>query len=183
MTPRTASRPIDPLLEMSRRDRPGETGGKGRGGTKFHKGYTMPEPRTLTDATLEVAGSALAAIAKLAVLVLVVGIPVVLFVGPSCACSTKADAYRAAMKSDLKYLVTAQEIYFADSLRYGASLLDLDYTASVGVTVELLVAADSAWSASARHPGVSTQCAIFVGKIEPPVPDAEEGEVICYDPS
>ena len=141
------------------------------------------ETRTLGTAAREVASSAMAVVAKLAALSVVVGVTVVLFVGPACDCSTKASAYRAAMKSDLRNLVTAQESFFVDFERYGTTLSELDYSTSVGTTVELIPASDSAWSASASHKGTPTQCTIFIGNIEPPVADGVEGEPSCHDPS
>ena len=143
----------------------------------------MSQERTWKTAAGEVASSAMAVIAKLAVLSVVVGVTVVLFVGPACGCTTKASAYRAAIKSDLRNLTTAQEAYFADSLRYAASLPELDFTASTYVTVELTLTSDSAWSASASHKGTPTRCTIFIGNIEPPVADGVEGEPSCHDPS
>jgi hypothetical protein len=124
----------------------------------------------------------MAVIAKLAVLSVVVGVTVVLFVGPACGCTTKDHAYRSAVKSDLRYLASAQEVLYSDSLRYGA-LSELDFTASTGVTVEVTFASDSAWSATAGHVGILDQCTVFYGPMAPPVPDAVAGELICHDPS
>ncbi len=143
----------------------------------------MSQERTWKTVTLEIASSALAVTVKMAAVLVGVVVTAVLFVGPACSCSTKASAYRAAMKSDLLNLVTAQESFFADFERYGTTLSELDYSTSVGTTIELIPASDSAWSASASHKGTPTQCTIFIGNIEPPVADGVEGEPSCHDPS
>ncbi len=145
----------------------------------------MQEPRTLKSTALEVAWSALTVTAKMAAVLFGVGIPVMLVFFPACGCNndSRAKAYRWAMISDLRNLAAAQEIYFSDSLRYAASLPELDFTASTYITVELTPTSDSAWSASASHTQILMQCTIFIGNIEPPVPEAEEGEPSCDDPS
>ena len=139
------------------------------------------KPRSLKTATLEVAGSAMTAFATLAALSLGVGVTVML-VRPACACSSKDKAYQSAMKSDLRYLASAQEVLYSDSLRYGA-LSELEFTASEWVTVDVTFAGDSGWSATATHSALMTQCTVFYGPIEPPDPDAVEGEPHCDDPS
>ncbi len=142
----------------------------------------MQEPPTLKGAAHELTRSFLVSTAKVAAVLLGVGFTFMLFFTPACACGGD-QAYKAAMKSDLRNLVTAQEAYFADFESYGASLSELNYSASAGVTVQLTLVADSAWSASAGHKRVPVQCTIFMGDIEPPVPDAEEGQPTCHDPS
>lgn len=79
--------------------------------------------------------------------------------------TTMQRAYEAAMKSDLRNLVTAEEAYFADNLAYTAKLEDLGFTASSGVSIhDLAVAADgNGWSATATHSEVSVSCSIYVG--------------------
>jgi hypothetical protein len=47
----------------------------------------------------------------------------------------------------------------------------------------LTLTSDSAWSASASHPGTSAECTIFIGNVEPAVPDAEERSPTCEEPS
>lgn len=100
----------------------------------------------------------------------------------SCSCTTKAKAYRAAMKSDLRNLVSAEESY-RDSLRtYAAELDSAFYMTSVGVRVRVVEASDSGFSAQAVHrnlPGM--RCSIFVGRATSPVPGAREGEPQCQE--
>ena len=80
-------------------------------------------------------------------------------------------------------MVTAQEAYFADFGSFGASVHEVNFQPSLGVTIDVILGADSAWSASAGHTDFPTQCAIFIGSIEPPIPGVEEGKAVCHDPS
>jgi len=98
--------------------------------------------------------------------------------------NTKSQAYRTAMKSDLRNLVTAQEAFFADSAKY-TNLIDsthLKFQASTGVTITpaSIVAGAGYWSATATHtqlPG--EQCSIAFNTPNPTVPTAAEGEPAC----
>jgi hypothetical protein len=103
----------------------------------------------------------------------------------ACGCGgTKEKAYVAAMKSDLRNLVTAEEAFFSDHLRYAskADLGDSIYVMSSGVTLVDLVARDSmGFYAYASHSTTTEQCGIWVG-LRPPdgMHDAKEGEPKCW---
>src|SRR2546426_11477263 len=56
---------------------------------------------------------------ELLIVVVIIGILAAIAI-PKCA-NTKAKAYIASMKSDLRNLVTAEEAYFADSVKYTAT--------------------------------------------------------------
>lgn len=102
----------------------------------------------------------------------------------SCACSTKAKAYQAAMKSDLRNLVTAQESYFAAHQTFAPTVEALgerEWMASTGVLVTIEAAWGSGFRASAIHYGTEKRCTIFVGDVGPPRKDAVEGQPICWD--
>ncbi len=86
------------------------------------------------------------------------------------------------MKADLRNLVTAQEDFFADSVRFTRDLAALDYATANAVTVEIVAAGDSGWAATARSQETAMVCAIFVGNAAPPLPGAVEGEVSCAEP-
>jgi hypothetical protein len=93
------------------------------------------------------------------------------------------SAYRTMLESDLRNLVTAQEAFFADSLRY-ALRADLGNTYSpTSLDSITIVAADrSGWHALGRHPYLVNQaCGIWVGV--PPADGmhgAKEGEPTCW---
>ncbi len=106
----------------------------------------------------------------------------VMLVPSTCGCSTREGAYRAAMKSDLRYLASAEEVYYADHETYVASESDLDYTSSTGVSIHINQATADGWWASAIHSGTTMQCAIFVGDVEPPASDAQPGAPYCWEP-
>ena len=79
--------------------------------------------------------------------------------------NTKDKAYVAAMKSDLRNLVTAEESYFADNLTYGSiANLGTAYATSQGVTVTTSAVSATGWSAAAAHSSLpSTSCTIALG--------------------
>lgn len=81
--------------------------------------------------------------------------------------STREKAFVSSMKSDLRNLETAQEIYYSDAASnysYAADIATLEFTESDGVTVAI-TAADPAtgWSAEATHDGTDVVCDIYVG--------------------
>lgn len=94
---------------------------------------------------------------------------------------SRSRSFRAALRSDLRNLVVAQESYFADNYRYASTLEALRFQASTGVTIRLVTTTPNAWSAIATHreaPG--GQCGIFVGNAPPPLAAArDEGEPGC----
>ena len=90
--------------------------------------------------------------------------------------ATKGKAYVAAMKSDLRNLITAEEGYFADSTTYTRDL-GTAYTTSAGVTVTINGWSGIGWSASARHSATRQTCQIYVGT--PVIAGLKEGEPKC----
>jgi len=80
--------------------------------------------------------------------------------------ATKNKAYLAAMKSDLRNLVTAEESYFADNVTYTNTLLTTVFSPSAAVTVVITGASGSGWAATAKHAALSSglqTCGIFGG--------------------
>lgn len=125
-------------------------------------------------------------LAQAAVVTIGVFLAITLGFRNGCACSTKEKAYQAAMKSDLRNLVTAQETYFDT---YGThaptveALGDLYYTPSVGVSVLIEEASGDGWRGAATHDRASKRCAIFVGRVAPPsaAKDAIAGTPVCWE--
>jgi type IV pilus assembly protein PilA len=119
---------------------------------------------------------------ELLIVIVIIGILAAIAI-PKFA-NTKSQAYRTAMKSDLRNLVTAQEAYFADSAKY-TNLIDsthLKFQPSTGVTItpSSIVAGPGYWSATATHaqlPG--EKCSIAFNTPNPTVPTAPEGEPAC----
>ena len=141
------------------------------------------KPPTFRSAVMALLGSLLLSAAKVgAVAVGVVLLLSFVFARSMCGCQTKEQAYVAAMKSDLRNLVTAEEAYYADHETYVPSESDLNYTTSTGVSIHIDQATADGWSASAVHAGTTKQCAIFIGDVEPPASDAEPGAPYCWEP-
>ena len=93
--------------------------------------------------------------------------------------NTKEKAYVAGMKADLRNLVTAEEAYFAENVTYAAATTSLNYNVSTGNTVTLLGATGSGWSATARNPGTTHTCGIFIGTATAPMTGQAEGQPVC----
>jgi type IV pilus assembly protein PilA len=135
---------------------------------------------------------------ELLIVVVIIGILAAIAI-PKFA-STKQKAYLASMKSDLRNLTTAQEAYFADSLKYiitgtaanlppaaptgfpagctpGSTCL---FVPSAGVTVSLGGALPG-WNATATHSAATpgTLCADFIGAANVIAPATVEGEPKC----
>ncbi len=141
------------------------------------------KPPTFRSAVIDLLGSLLLSTAKVGAVVVGVGLLLSFIFAPGmCACSPKWKAYVAAMKSDLRNLASVEEAYYADHETYVASESDLDYTASLGVSIHINQATADGWWASAIHSGTTMQCAIFVGDVEPPAADAQLGAPYCWEP-
>lgn len=93
---------------------------------------------------------------------------------------TKGKANAAALKSDLRNLATAEEGYLFESGSYTIDKVPLKFTASPGVTVDIVMASASGWSAMATHPSsFPLTCAVFYGTVTPLAPATIEGLVGC----
>jgi len=98
---------------------------------------------------------------------------------------TRAQAFAAVMKSDLRSISIAQEGYYqvqsADGKfdAYAPTLADLDIVLSDGTTVELSGDAEG-WAARTKHPGaVGRRCALFQGSAVPYAPATNVGQLTC----
>jgi len=90
--------------------------------------------------------------------------------------------YMAAMRAELRNLVTAEEVYYADSTAYTADLTRLsDFEASptVRITISLSETAQG-WRATARVDRILIACHIFIGDATPS--GMNEGEPFCEEP-
>jgi type IV pilus assembly protein PilA len=118
---------------------------------------------------------------ELLIVVVIIGILAAIAI-PKFA-STKQKAYMAAMKSDLKNFVTAEESYFADYNQYGtyanvngAGL----FTATTDVTLASTDGTATGFSATATHAAAAGKtCGVYVGNATSPGPTVE-GEVTCW---
>lgn len=103
-----------------------------------------------------------------------------------CGCTTRAKAYQAAMKSDLKNLASVQELHRADHGAYGGDLDALEFDPSSGVEVRLYAWPDR-WTARATHVALpEASCVMHVGSVSTPPSTlggqgSPTGEVLCEE--
>lgn len=95
------------------------------------------------------------------------------------AAAESGDPILAAMRSDLRNLITAQEAYFANKVTYARDISKLNYAQSVGDSVTITFASGTGWSATAKHTGTTKTCGIFVGAATPPISGQPEGAPMC----
>lgn len=120
---------------------------------------------------------------ELLIVVVIIGILAAIAI-PKFA-STKEKAYIAAMKSDLKNFVTANESYFADNNTYGTyALVNAAglFTATTDVTLVTGNETATGFQATATHVGAPAKtCGVYVGTGGAPnAAITNEGEVGCW---
>jgi type IV pilus assembly protein PilA len=94
--------------------------------------------------------------------------------------NTKGKANLAALKSDLRNLVTAEEGYFYDNAVYSSVLTDMTFQTSPGVVLTVVSATGSGFAAQATHPAsFPLTCAIFIGNAAAVAPATVEGLIGC----
>jgi prepilin-type N-terminal cleavage/methylation domain-containing protein len=94
--------------------------------------------------------------------------------------NTKEKAYVAQMKSDLRNLVTAEEAFFADSVKYTGTMSQLSYRQSTGVGTPTIAVGAGYWSATITHTALSGKsCQIAVNTANTLVTTAGDGEPVC----
>jgi len=89
----------------------------------------------------------------------------------------KTRAQVAAMKSDLRNLVTLQETYFAQNLTY-ATDLGSAYTVSAGNPIPTITLTGDGWTATLTNVTAGQTCAVFMGST-PARPAIKEGAPAC----
>ena len=115
---------------------------------------------------------------ELLIVVVIIGILAAIAI-PKFA-NTKEKAYIAAMKSDLRNLVTAEEAFFADSVRYEATPANLNFRPSTGVGTPTIAVGAGYWSATVTHSQVAGKtCQIAVNTNNTLVTTAGDGEPAC----
>ncbi len=115
---------------------------------------------------------------ELLIVVVIIGILAAIAI-PKFA-NTKEKAYIASMKSDLRNLVTAEEAFFADSVKYttvvGAG--GVQFSTTSGVTGPTIATSADGWTAWVGHTTTTKTCAIYVGSTAL-APANKEGEPRC----
>ena len=128
---------------------------------------------------------------ELLIVVVIIGILAAIAI-PKFA-NTKEKAYIASMKSDLRNLVTAEEAYFADSVKYSSSVTCTNPatagTVAFCTTTGNKLAApttgsgtQAGWTTSITNVNTTKSCGIYVGAVTPAAPAATtdpEGAPVC----
>jgi type IV pilus assembly protein PilA len=111
---------------------------------------------------------------ELLIVVVIIGILAAIAI-PKFA-NTKAKAYVASMKSDLRNLITAQEAYYSDNLAYAAStgVLGTNYASSPGITVVIGGVSATGWQGTATTPLTAITCQINLN-----AGSTVEGDPLC----
>src|SRR2546429_9145644 len=116
---------------------------------------------------------------ELLIVVVIIGILAAIAI-PKFA-NTKEKAYISSMKSDLRNMVTAEEAYFADSIKYTTSTSCVNpapagnaaWCPTVGNsagTITVGTGTASGWSVSLTNINTAKSCAIYVGAVTPTAP-------------
>ena len=117
---------------------------------------------------------------ELLIVVVIIGILAAIAI-PKFA-NTKSKAYIAAMKSDLRNLVTAEESYFSDSAKYSTNdtTKGMKFKPSTGVSMPTITTFAGAWLATNTHSQLTGfSCGIGVNTTNPLVAAAGDGEPTC----
>ncbi len=97
--------------------------------------------------------------------------------------SARDRAFVATMQADLRNLATQQEIHYADELTYSDDLDDLEFAASDRVTVTVVEASGTGWSATATHAAFDNTdgCSVYYGDAAATTlgAPAGPGEIAC----
>jgi prepilin-type N-terminal cleavage/methylation domain-containing protein len=96
--------------------------------------------------------------------------------------SFRDRGFRATMQSDLRNLASFEESFFNDVGGYSehlAEVAELGFQHSARVTITIVEASASGWSATATHSATDTACALYVGSALPVGPATEQGMVAC----
>jgi type IV pilus assembly protein PilA len=115
---------------------------------------------------------------ELLIVVVIIGILAAIAI-PKFA-NTKEKAYIASMKSDLRNLVTAEEAYFADSVKYTTTVGagGVVFNVTTGNNNPVLALTADGWTATLSNLNTTKTCAIFIGSTAV-APASKEGEPKC----
>jgi prepilin-type N-terminal cleavage/methylation domain-containing protein len=96
--------------------------------------------------------------------------------------NTKGKANAAALRSDLRNLMVAEEAIFYDSSKYSTDTAAMKFRPSPGVIITITTPAGGGWVATATHPlSYPLQCMVFGGNVSPvPSPATQEGVPACH---
>ena len=115
---------------------------------------------------------------ELLIVVVIIGILAAIAI-PKFA-NTKSKAYRTAMISDLRNMVTAEEAFFSDSSYYSTSITAINFSQSTGVGTPAITTGAGFWSATITHTQLTGHtCGIAVNTTNTIVSTANDGQPAC----
>src|SRR5258706_952402 len=114
---------------------------------------------------------------ELLIVVVIIGILAAIAI-PKFA-NTKEKAYLVSMKSDRRNLITAEEGYFACSVKY-TSNLGTAYATTSGVVGPTIAVTANGVTATVSHNTTTKTCAVYVGTTSLD-PANKEGEPKCVE--
>src|SRR6266699_589813 len=115
---------------------------------------------------------------ELLIVVVIIGILAAIAI-PKFA-NTKEKAYLASLKADLRNLVTEEEAYFADSVKYSGTIGagGVIFTQSTGNTAPAITTTADGWNANITNVNTTKTCSIYIGSTSL-TPANKEGEPKC----
>ena len=115
--------------------------------------------------------------ARTVVAVVVLGAALAVAIPWLASRTSKADV--AAARADLQELVKAQESWFYERAAYAPDVAALKVAPSDGVTLTVVEATATGWSATAVRSGPRAVCAVFFGAARPVPPATAAGQIAC----
>jgi prepilin-type N-terminal cleavage/methylation domain-containing protein len=115
-------------------------------------------------------------------LIVVVIIGILAAIGITNFGNSKERAMVAAMKTDLRNLVSAEEAYYSNGQTYYGGAVPnaaMPYDPSDKITITLSSVTATGWAAQATHLSTTKTCSIFMGTATPVAPATVEGRVAC----
>jgi type IV pilus assembly protein PilA len=92
----------------------------------------------------------------------------------------KQKANVATMQTALKNLGQAEETYFAEHGAYTDALDSLNFKPTGELTLTVVEATNSGWSATITHPlAIPKKCAFYLGTAVPVPPATNQGSLAC----
>ena len=92
---------------------------------------------------------------------------------------TKSRVYITAQRSDLANMAMQQEFFYNNGHSYAPTVVQAGITPSNGVTLSVVEASISGWSALTTHSGTSVRCAVFYGTAVAVAPASQPGVIDC----
>ena len=115
---------------------------------------------------------------ELLIVVVIIGILAAIAI-PKFA-NNKEKAYATAMKSDLRNLISAEEGFFADSVKFTSSLDQLNFRQSTGVNPPTIAIGAGYWAATITHTQIpGFLCGVGINTQNTVLSSAGEGEAVC----